>query len=253
MTTLPDLDPNTAGHVAFYNAVEQGGLTEDMMTWSDVIDNGSVNSYNVYDNGLIVKYDDDAWGNLTIRLKTDGWVVAYTGWDGSSPGSVDGASPHQISAISGGSSYSSLTSNRLAKAIEDMLSDLTDWPEQTVGPFSKSDIGLYDFAYGSDGISLFAKTGGNDGSFSHSISEASGTNLHVGTVFLRANAESNGTSNLKIDGTEVYKSTGGAKYTQDVSNNITNTGSIDVGLGGNFGGSVNVSAVVGGIFYWSEA
>lgn len=197
MSTLPSLNTDAAGQTAFYNLIEQGGMPEVSMTWSEVLDNGSVNSYSVYDNGVILKYDDNVFGELTIRCKTDGWVVAYTPWDGSEPGDYSfGGAPALLTVDYSGNSHSISTAdnNRLVQAIQDISSDLSDW---NLVSFNPSDVGLYDFTFGADAVSFFdgfepiSDGSGSDNSTATNTadltaSEAGDTTLHSAQIFANA-------------------------------------------------------------------
>jgi hypothetical protein len=74
MATLPDLDTSSIGLMAFWNAIDQGGV--------DSIDpmeaTGVFNEYTVYDNGIEGPFSG-LRGNRTLkaRIKTDGWIIIW--------------------------------------------------------------------------------------------------------------------------------------------------------------------------------
>jgi len=72
---MPDLDTSNVGFLAYYNTIEQGGGITDLDP-ETALDYNRIDSYTLYDNGFEAKV---LYGDLemTVRLKTDGWCVAY--------------------------------------------------------------------------------------------------------------------------------------------------------------------------------
>lgn len=204
MSTLPPLDTDSAGLTVFYNVIGQGGLAQSQLTWGDVVDNPNIASYDVADNGLLIEYDGGPNQRFTIRVKTDGWVVAYQDADFPVEASDSGGDPqHRDWNISdrvgdsqgiltamkgewtgGGDSWEwgpyvdGLNDAHIIKAIEDIMSDLSDWGQANYSP---SDVGWYDFNFGSDGISYFTEADGSSREtfdVTNSISVLSGTTVN---------------------------------------------------------------------------
>lgn len=74
MANLPDLDTSSIGIMAFWNAIDQGGVEsiDPMGASSDF------NSYTAYDNGIEGEVTTTTAGRpIMARIKTDGWIVVY--------------------------------------------------------------------------------------------------------------------------------------------------------------------------------
>lgn len=171
MGSLPDLDPDAAGYCAFYNVREQAGLPGASVTWSDVVGNSNVSGYQTYDNGVILQYS----GGLTVRCKTDGWIVVHDEWDGSF------GSRHAASIVSvSDTGFGSLSNNSLIQCLEDITSDLSDW---NLANYSRADVGFFDFVWGADGISAFglhdSDSGDSTFSYDRTIQETASTTTHA--------------------------------------------------------------------------
>lgn len=97
MADLPDLDTSNVAFLAFWNAIDQGGVSDIDPT--EVTSAPGVQSYTLYDNGLEGEYalsDVDNWsadttddqtgdvvsdsnpGTAGFRVKEDGWMVAWS-------------------------------------------------------------------------------------------------------------------------------------------------------------------------------
>lgn len=79
MATLPDLDTSDIGYVAYWNAIEQGTLTELDPTSAAVTDNLEV--YDEYENGVqgitILGVSGKKNRDAYLRVKDDGWIVCW--------------------------------------------------------------------------------------------------------------------------------------------------------------------------------
>jgi len=86
MATLPDLDPTSISHIAFYNVKEQNGLDDSQWDPSDFTSIGGLQSFDIYDNGIdgIIDIGSVIQGGrytTNIRVKNDGWVIMYDNTD----------------------------------------------------------------------------------------------------------------------------------------------------------------------------
>lgn len=242
MATLPDLDTTTAGHVAYFNVVNETALGESEMTWADATENNSVNSFEVYDNGYILQYNDARWNDVTIRVKTDGWVVAYTGWDGNVNG-VDGPSGHNI-MMNPIDNPSGFVKTRLAQHIKDVVTSLTQWSTLSKD-FDFSKVGLYEFNYQPYGISYFHDTGGDD----RVVNESSGTVTDHGVVAIKLKAGYEDNASVSVDGTQIAAESDEsiAREVTEVTSALSNTGD-SITTYDNASGLSELTYVL----YWSE-
>lgn len=196
--SMPDLDPDEAGFCAYWNVIEQGGLPASELDWSEVLNNGNINSYKLADNGVIIDYYDWAWPGLTVRLKTDGWMVAYNdttvGYDGEivdvNESGLYGESIKQRGVAPEGPINivywweepgweegllpDGLHKNRFARAIASLQGSLSTSSQIN---FNYSDVGFYDFIDGSDAISVFSEAA-NETSHTRDVNVLSGTTIN---------------------------------------------------------------------------
>lgn len=75
MATLPDLDTSDLGFIAWWNAIDDGGVNS--IEVSEILTNGRIEEYTLYDNGVIGTFDPWNGRETTFRVKDDGWFVAY--------------------------------------------------------------------------------------------------------------------------------------------------------------------------------
>lgn len=249
--SLPPLDPDGAGSAAFYNVISQAGLTQSSLTWSDVVNNGSVSAYDTYNNGVVLEYGN----GLTVRCKTDGWVVAYDGWTGGANGRYDSL----FSLIDGRASDetpSTVTDNRLANAIYDVITDLSDW--NLAEEFNYSDVGLYSFTTTADAISQFVEEvsvgngeGGSDNA-TRVVEQLPGTQVYAAHAggFVHGNR-----AKLFVEGEQVASETnGGGTYgaVLDVATSLATDGTVEV-RGKCTDGYSSAKVFPTAMFAWSEA
>lgn len=77
MATMPDLDLNEVGVMAWWN-IEDDGYDVDTINWDDITE--EFDTYTAYDNGYIGElwdFTSQSDRDITVRVKTDGWFVAY--------------------------------------------------------------------------------------------------------------------------------------------------------------------------------
>lgn len=200
---MDDLNPDNVGLVAYWNVLEQGGLPPSELDWSEVLQNSRIIDYVPYDNGLIINWNSDSGQHPGhyVRLKTDGWMIAYTRTD--VEGSYDGTNAEDKSDIDYNVSYESypmsdapttlcslspgwwdyrsgsvrsIDRNRLAASISSLVSDLSNSDNID---FSYSSVGLFDFIFGADTYSLFGmdNEGGSQSAEANILSDS--TTIHA--------------------------------------------------------------------------
>lgn len=170
MPDLPDLDTTGVSFIAYWNAVSQGGIAEADMDAEDVLSDGNINSQTLYDNGVIVEYNllggyPEGGGNggtreATMRVKNDGWFVAYidrTEDFGIQTGQADTIrGPWDIMNAWTGTSTSTIVNNALERAINSLQGQLSASPT-----YQTSDVGLYNYEHpNADFASMFSAEGG---------------------------------------------------------------------------------------------
>jgi hypothetical protein len=79
MSDLPDLDTSQVGVVAYWNAKSQGGVNQ--IDPLEPANDGWVNSYTAYDNGiegtLTAMVEGRSQRDMKFRVKTDGWMLVW--------------------------------------------------------------------------------------------------------------------------------------------------------------------------------
>ncbi|WP_159900729.1 hypothetical protein [Salinirussus salinus] len=160
MSDLPDLDTSQVGVIAYWNAIDDGGVGS--IDAEEALTDGNITSYTLYDNGFTADYGQTAgnnfndpgsnnnFRNLRVRVKNDGWIVAYidpsvtlgnngaTGWFDFIGGTQwevrDAAYNHNFT----------LTPTMLEETVERLASNLSNYGSMT---FNYSDVGLYTYVH----------------------------------------------------------------------------------------------------------
>ena len=150
MSDLPDIDTDDVSFIAFYNAIEQGGASE--IEPEQVLD--QLESYTTYDNGFEGTYEIGRSTYpqvLTVRMKTDGWVVAYLDREENYNQNIQPGVENAELLVRGPwnvidwlNKSASLEENTLAKTINSLCDNLDNSDEIT---FFYEDVGLYNYAY----------------------------------------------------------------------------------------------------------
>jgi hypothetical protein len=157
MAVLPDLDTTQISFIAFWNAIDQGGVSS--IDPEDALSDGRINSYTLYDNGWEGSYSlPNISRSVTVRVKSDGWLIAYM--DQTEDFTLDtGSPPHgpwdilndwtDYQTGSGSlSAISDLQTNNLERCIQSLYSNLGNSESIT---YNSSDVDLYDYLYNSAG------------------------------------------------------------------------------------------------------
>lgn len=231
MATLPDLDTSTTSFVAYWNALNHG--VNDINP-DDVLTDNNVQSYTLYDNGVIVQYAGANGRTFPVRVKEDGWFVAYIDrTEEANTGQNDSPPRGPWDVINGWTSYNStgsITQNALERAINDLQASLGNSDNIT---YSTADVSLYNYEYTSaTTVSMLGDAyseNGNDRTTTHTarFSYTSSTTLEwafsTGAAYFNASGGGNGSGESAwSDGTQITY----AEYTGS-----DNYGSSDVHYG----------------------
>lgn len=77
MADLPDIDTTQVSFIGYWNALEQGGATDDLWSADEVLSFGRVASSTTYDNGVDGTVNFLNGRTANFRSKSDGWVVVW--------------------------------------------------------------------------------------------------------------------------------------------------------------------------------
>jgi hypothetical protein len=149
MSKLPDIDTSKVGFIAFWNAIDSGGVSDIDAT--QVTSDGSIVNYTLYDNGLEGEYSLVNGRTATFRVKEDGWVIAHidrTEDEGKQTGNADNIRGFWdvIDWTNASNSTSNIVANALEGAVNSLSSQFSNWGSMS---YSASDVGLYNYEYSS--------------------------------------------------------------------------------------------------------
>lgn len=220
MADLPDIDPSQTSYIAYWNAIDNGGVSSVDPT--DVTSNGNVENYDLYDNGLQGKYNIGGLMNkkdrtVNFRVKNDGWFVFWFGTtsvaetqqddDGISTTKGHYDLVHDWTEPKNGSAR--LNSNTLARAINNLRQSTSNSGKMT---FNYSDVGLYE--YQTDATAVTAVGDSNLASdetlnTSHSFSYTNTTTIYDAYVMGSIQSESFGSEgSMSFEGITLADSSG---------------------------------------------
>jgi hypothetical protein len=215
MSDLPDLDTSQISFIAYFNAIDQGGVQSIDPT--EVTNHGNVQSYTLYDNGVQGVYTTATGRDCAFRVKEDGWFVAYLNRyenfnNGENGNQDDVRGPWDL--LNNWVDYNStddITSNSLERCINALKGELSNSGSVT---YSASDVGLYDYRHPSAaGITALSDWGedysGSTYSQSPGFQYTSGTTVHWAAAASSVHAAWNdfdndgGEGDVKFNGTQV--------------------------------------------------
>lgn len=195
MTDLPDLDTTNIGYIAYWNAIDDGGVGS--IDPEEVLSSDRIEEYTLYDNGIhIDKYrmevsqnssGQDNWDQsrervVEARIKTDGWIIVYL--DGTEDtGSITGPFDiHKDWSYLDSNNSAEVSPLTLERAIDRLASELDNYGSMTV---NYSDMGLYNYDYESATATTlmawedYSDTSNPSGEFSYT----SGTTIHAAYAY----------------------------------------------------------------------
>lgn len=209
MSTLPDLTTSNIGYISYWNAINSGGVGS--ITASDALSDSNISSYTLYDNGWEGKYTINfsvgGSRDITVRVKQDGWFVAYTDRTNNYQTNNTGSKTNGYYDIahdwtnhgsenSGGTTISAMPVNTLERSIHSLQSQLSNSGSIT---YSSSDVGLYNYEYTSaTTTTIMGSSVGTHGSFTSGVLYTSGvTNYYIAAVgSMNGSGSSGRSSNL---------------------------------------------------------
>lgn len=185
MSTLPDLDTANISFIAFWNAIEDGGVPA--IDPEEAVSANGVESVDTYDNGWEGDYAIPGGRNARVRVKKDGWIVAYMGRDRNYglAGSTETAAsdfygPFQVMGDwTTPATLASIEQNSLERAINNLWTALSVSAD---GTYSSQAVGLFNFEYPTaTAITVFSDVSGtgDPGTASGSFMFTDPTTLHV--------------------------------------------------------------------------
>lgn len=145
MANLPDLDTGSIGMIAYWNAIDQGGASG--ISPDEVLSDGSIPSYTIYDNGVEGQYNLTTGRQATFRVKNDGWMVVYLDrtekYAVNRSNVADCRGPWDV-ANAWTSGTSEIEQSTLERAINSLQANLSNSGSIT---YNTTDVGLYDYAH----------------------------------------------------------------------------------------------------------
>jgi len=147
MAELPDLDTTSIGHIAYWNAIDQGTLAD--VAPDEVLSAAAVQNSTFYDNGVEGTFQTLTGRNCTFRVKNDGWFVAWfdrtTTYQNTDGSSTEIAGRHDLANNwTGYGGNSDLTQNSLERAIHTLWNELSN---SNNVQYTASDTGLYNYEF----------------------------------------------------------------------------------------------------------
>jgi len=147
MADLPDIDTTQVNFIAFWNAIDQGGVTD--IDPSEVTSQPNIISHTVFDNGIEGVYDSNTGRDINFRVKEDGWLVTWV--DRSELFNQNVADPNTIRGPwdlmndwTNGSSDSQLITNNLERAIRQLTGEFSNFASMN---YVAGDVGLFNFEF----------------------------------------------------------------------------------------------------------
>lgn len=212
MSNLPDLNTDQISWLAYYNVISQGGANavepETCLDYSRIVE------YELYDNGFDALVGGYRNPNQTrIRMKTDGWVVAYIpSRNYQTTGTQSYLSWSELDLQTWEAWWPSTPVTNLGEIMAELINNLDNSGNIN---FNHADVGLYDYSEQSaDNITHYTEGyGGQDSSISDSYTIVRGENTTVNRelMLVEPDDDDNGSS-VSVDGTRILggQDTGGA-------------------------------------------
>lgn len=221
MADLPDLDTSNISGIAYWNAIDDGGVSD--ISPDEVLSSGRIISSEYYDNGVQGEIDINDKSNLNttitgkFRVKGDGWFVVWlTRGDNFSTNDASGSteSVNMPDSVKGwwnmepawatlgyGSDDSYADSNGLSRAINYLQSELSNSGSIS---FSHSDVGNYNYHHPASVLTVLSSGYDNvsqSGDFSYSDSTELVSAVATGGAFSHTYDASSAHTKISADNT----------------------------------------------------
>ena len=196
MATLPDLDTNNIGYIAFWNFKDNMASTFDPAT---ALNSPRLISYTLYDNGWEGEFEIGTWSDsvsvsnptATARVKNDGWVIVYV--DRTNEHLDTGTDAHDFDRtddtvasfpdgyynlaynLNAGGNVGTPYHNSFQEAIRDLASNLDNWQSND---WNYSDVGIYNYEYSNASATTIVGYQQD----TYSVGFTSGTNIHYASI-----------------------------------------------------------------------
>jgi len=165
MADLPDIDTTEVSFIAYWNAIDDGGVgsIDPVETQNDP----NVVSSTIYDNGIEGVYDlspllSNKTREVNFRVKNDGWMVVYSGTGETFGKNLDASQldgPWDIISDWTTPNGTTISANTFERAINNLQSNLSNSGSIF---YQTSDVGLYNYEYpSSTAATLFHADGGS--------------------------------------------------------------------------------------------
>lgn len=144
MAELPDINTSEVSFIAFWNAIDSGGVSS--IEPEDALTDGSIQNYTLYDNGWEGDYSLENGRTAKVRIKSDGWLVAYldrTEYYDQSASRPDVNGPWDAFEWNVSGDTFDITNNSLERAIASLQGQLSNSGD--IG-YVSGDVGLYDYS-----------------------------------------------------------------------------------------------------------
>lgn len=189
MAELSDIDTTTVSAIAYWNAIDQGGVAD--ISPSETTSASNVTSYTLYDNGLDGTLNLPNGRSANFRVKNDGWFVIWLDRSndyGTSKGDADLLRGYHdiVDWIGTDTNAPSLSNNFTpGSAIGTLVSELSNSGSIA---YDSSDVGLYFYPYSGAttatvlGAAWYSNSGASPSDITAEFSYTSATTRHHHTV-----------------------------------------------------------------------
>lgn len=235
MTNLPDLDTSNVSYLAYWNAIEQGGIGS--ISPEEVVSQEGVTEYTLYDNGVVGKFDLSVVANAktgdtdmtqtngipsaTFRVKSDGWFTVYV--DDTENFKLDHRTDSQLYPMEippevngwwnvcpiwaqhrNGQPDANIADNGLSYTIRLLQAELSNSGNIS---FQNADVGLYNYQYeqATNSTTLSTYRYYNDGGGAFEFTYTDSTDLHaaVATAACSDNDYQGNSTSIDFGGTQM--------------------------------------------------
>lgn len=187
MATLPDLDTANISFIAYWNAIDSGGVGS--INPEEALAEPNITSYTLYDNGFEGQYDLSgitvaSTQTATVRIKQDGWIIAYftpgESFVQSTRTNIPSGSYDLINDWTDESANADGQNHTLSLIIDNLASQLTNYPSMT---YDIEDVGLYNYEYPTaTTVTILSEKIGNNSGSTVGFTYTTGTTRHYHVI-----------------------------------------------------------------------